>query len=225
MRQASIFDQIMAHRGGVGQTFELRKQDGRVFSNVRAYLTGDEKNVLIDDVKLPLERGDELTRTLPNGLVDLLIVQNPSFRAAITDLPAHFVVQVGRASSDMPTEKTQPVTINNNFHAPVGNVAQNSSHFSQTANIDVKPENLAKLVAELSAHFDELSLDARQKQRAEAQLATLKTELMGDADPEIVKQAGRTLRNITEGAVASLIATAAQPSVWHWVQQTMKTLF
>jgi hypothetical protein len=221
MRQSSIFDQIMGHSGGVGQTFELRKQDGRVFSSVRAYVTGDGKSILIDDVKLPLERGDELRRTLPNGLVDLFIVQSPSFRAAITHLPAHFVVQVGRDNSDVPIEKTQPATINNTFHAPVGNVAQHSSHFSQTAGIEVKSEDLAKLVAELSAHLDELSLDTRQKQRAEAQLATLKAELMGDADPEIVRQAGRTLRNLTEGAVASLIATAVQPTVWHWIHQML----
>jgi hypothetical protein len=223
MRQISIFDQVMTQGGG--QTFELRKQDGRVFSNIRAYVTGDGNKVLIDDVKLPLERGDELRRTLPNGLVDLLVVQNVSFRPGITELPAHFVVQVGPAEPDMPNTKTQPAIINNTFHGPVGNVAQNSSEFSQTAGFDVKPENLLKLVEELSAHFDELRLDLRQKQRAEAQLATLRAELKDEADPEIVKQAGRSLRNLTEGAIASLIATAAQPTVWHWLQETMKTLF
>ena len=84
---------------------------------------------------------------------------------------------------------------------------------------------MVALIEAFTNHIDELPLDARQRQRAEAQIATLRTELADKPDTQIVTQAGRTLRNITEGAVASLIATASQPSVWHWVQQTMKTLF
>lgn len=49
---------------------------------------------------------------------------------------------------------------------------------------------------------------------------------MDDPDPVIVKQAGRTLRNITEGAIGSLLAAAAtQPEVWTWASQTMRRLF
>jgi len=66
-----------------------------------------------------------------------------------------------------------------------------------------------------------LNLDVRQKQRAEAQIATIRAELAGDPDPTIVKQAARTLRNITEGAIGSLLATAAQPGVWHWIHQAL----
>jgi hypothetical protein len=73
----------------------------------------------------------------------------------------------------------------------------------------------------LTAHLNELNLDARQRQRAEAQIATLKAELAGDPDFAIVRQAGRTLRNITEGAIGSLLATAAQPGVWHWIYQQL----
>jgi hypothetical protein len=40
----------------------------------------------------------------------------------------------------------------------------------------------------------------------------------------VVRQAGRTLRNIIEGAIGSLAATAAQPAVWHWIQQALSTL-
>jgi hypothetical protein len=41
----------------------------------------------------------------------------------------------------------------------------------------------------------------------------------------IVEQAGRTLRNITEGAIESLLATAAQPTVWARVSQVTQRLF
>jgi hypothetical protein len=84
---------------------------------------------------------------------------------------------------------------------------------------------VARLVAEFTTHLDELYLEPRQKQRAEAQITALRAELTGDPDLGIVAQAGRSLRNITEAAVGSLIATAAQPGVWHWVEQTMSTLF
>ena len=116
-------------------------------------------------------------------------------------------------------DRSQQVT--NMFHGPVGNVAQNSEYFNQTANMGTQPHDLTRLVTELTAHLDELNLDTRQKQRAEAQIAALKTELTGDPDPAIVKQAARTLRNITEGAVGSLLATAAPPGVWHWIHQAL----
>jgi hypothetical protein len=108
------------------------------------------------------------------------------------------------------------------FHGSVGNVAQNAEHFTQTAHIGIQPKDLARLVAELTTHIDELNLDSRQKQRAEAQLAILNAELGGEPDPEVVKQAGRTLWNITQGAIGSLLATAAaQPGVWHWLQSVL----
>jgi hypothetical protein len=111
------------------------------------------------------------------------------------------------------------------FHGSVGNVAQNAEHFSQTASIGIQPKDLARLVTELSTHIDELNLDSRQKQRAEAQLAILSAELGGEPDQEIVKQAGRALWNITQGAIGSLLATAAvQPGVWHWLQNVLSNL-
>lgn len=123
-------------------------------------------------------------------------------------------------SEPVPKEKLQPL-VRNVFYGPVGNVAQNSGHFSQTASLGIQREDLIRLVKELTAHLDELSLDARQKQRAENQIAALKTELDGDPDPAIVQQTGRALRNIIEGAIGSLLAAAVQPVVWQWIHQTL----
>jgi hypothetical protein len=124
-------------------------------------------------------------------------------------------------SQPVPEEKLRPL-VQNLFYGAIGNVAQNTEYLSQTASIGAQPGDLARLVKELTTHLDELNLDVRQKQRAEAQIAALKAELDGDPDPAIVRQAGRSLRNITEGAIGSLLATAAQqPGVWHWVHQTL----
>lgn len=86
-------------------------------------------------------------------------------------------------------------------------------------------DDLNRLVTELTSHLGELQLDTRQQQKAEAQIATLKAQLIDEPDPVIVKQTGRTLRNITEGAIGSLLATAAQPTVWVWVHEIMRKLF
>lgn len=88
--------------------------------------------------------------------------------------------------------------------------------------LGIQPHDLARLVTELTEHLHELNLDSRQRQRAEIQIAALKAEVAGDPDPAIVRQTGRTLRNITEGAIGSLLATAAtNPIVWQWIHQTL----
>jgi hypothetical protein len=211
MRQdLDVFDQFMT------DTLTLHKPDGRVFENIRACV-GGKGGILIEDVRLPIELGDTLTRTLPNGLKEDFIVDDPGFCATFSGIAAHFQVKVRRAGSG---KKSHP-PVHNVFYGAVGNLAQNSEHFSQTVSMETPPQELAKLVSDLTAHLDELNLDTRQKQRAEAQIATLKAELTGDPDPAIVCQAGRTLRNITEGAIGSLLATAAQPGIWHWIHQTL----
>jgi AbiTii-like protein len=120
-------------------------------------------------------------------------------------------------------EKLQPL-VHNTFYGPVGNVAQNGERVNQTANIGFQSTDLQRLVADFSGHLHELNLGAREKGRAEAQIAALKAELSGEPDFRIVSQAGRTLRNVTEGAIASLLATAAQPTVWQWIHQTLQAL-
>lgn len=107
---------------------------------------------------------------------------------------------------------------------------------SQSSNIQIGDSNtitqtmglplgeLTQFVTEIATHLDDLNLDPRQKQRAEAQLLTLKTELAGEPDPTIVKQALGTLRNVIEGALGSLLASSAQPGIWQWVDHISKNL-
>jgi len=224
MRQSTVFDQIMDQRGGMAQLFELRKPDGsKVAEGIRAYVTGDGSKMLIEDVKLPIQADDEITRELPNGLPDCFIVQECLYNPWTAFLPEHFIVKVRRPQPRQNTPSSS--AIQNVFHGPVGNLAQNSSNFTQRSEAGANLAEVGKVIEAFTKHLDELPLDARQKQKAEAQIATLRTELADNPDAEIVTQAGRTLRNITEGAVASLIATAAQPGVWHWVERMMKTLF
>jgi hypothetical protein len=125
-------------------------------------------------------------------------------------------------SKPIPQDKLQPLV--NNFCGNVGNIAQHSNHFSQITNAGIDVKELARLVEELSKHLGELNLGERPTLRAEAQLAALRAELKGEPDLETVKQAGRTLRNITEGAIASLVAAGVQPTVWQWIHQALAAI-
>jgi hypothetical protein len=158
-----LFDQLMT------DTLTLRKPDGRVFEKVRACIGGNG-GILIEDVRLPIEPGDRLTRTLPNGLREEFIVDDPGFCEEFSEIAAHFQVKVRRAVA----VKKSPPTVHNVFYAPVGNLAQNSEHFSQSVSMGIESQDLARLVKELAAHLSELNLDAQQNQRAEAQIAALR---------------------------------------------------
>lgn len=130
-----------------------------------------------------------------------------------------------------------------NFPSVTYNIVYNTMHVGTMSNSPVQQagvqstqnqkitygakelSDLSRLVSELTSHLDELQIEVRQKQKAKAQIATLKAQLTDEPDPVIVRQAGRTLRSVTEGAIGSLIASAAQPTVWTWVGEVMRRLF
>jgi hypothetical protein len=113
-----------------------------------------------------------------------------------------------------------------NFFGAVGNVSQHSHDFVQSSTVGIiSTPDLAKLVNLFTDHLDELQLGERERARAVAQIAALRAELTGEPDQTIVRHAGGTLRNITEGTIASLIAAGVQPALWDWVQHTMATFF
>jgi hypothetical protein len=117
-------------------------------------------------------------------------------------------------------EKIHPL-VQTIIYGSVGNFAQNSHDVHQRVNMDVSQDELANLVRELAKHLEELNLDLHQQERVKAQIGTLKAELAGAPDSGIVHQAGRTLRNLTEGAIAGLLANAVQPTVWNWIHQVL----
>ncbi len=85
--------------------------------------------------------------------------------------------------------------------------------------------DLAFLVREFAAHFEELGLEAGQKQTAKAQLAVLQAQLAGEPNMGRVQQAGSALRNITEDAINDHVAKAGQQTVWHRISAIMSAEF
>jgi hypothetical protein len=108
-------------------------------------------------------------------------------------------------------------------------VQQGGMNSPQTQTVTYSPQDLGdlyRLVSEVTSHLNELSLDEKQLKKAQAQISTIKAQLADEPDPIILKQAGRTLRNVIEGAAGSLLATAVtQPTIWTWVHEVMERLF
>jgi hypothetical protein len=109
------------------------------------------------------------------------------------------------------------------FNAPVGNVAQNSQRVAQTAHMGVSPSELETLVRQLTKHLDDLALNATEKKAVKIQLETLEAQLE-DPDPVIIKQAGKSLRSLTEGVISSLIANGIQPGVFHAIHDILSRI-
>jgi hypothetical protein len=120
----------------------------------------------------------------------------------------------------VPEEKLEPLV--QNFFGPIGNFAQNSQGFSQTAHLDISTADLEKLVVDLGEHLAELKLNEPDHKKVKAQIATIEAQLADTPNPVIVREAGKTIRNLTEGAIGNFIAAATQPTVFAWLQAMLE---
>jgi hypothetical protein len=96
-----------------------------------------------------------------------------------------------------------------------GAIQQAGAHSTQHQTIYNSQDfdDLRQAVEILGQHIDELNLGAAAKRTALAQVGTLKAQLSDEPNPTILKEAGRSLRNITEGTISSLLSAAA---IDHW---------
>ena len=175
------------------------------------------ENMICQEVwaEIPVNEFHQLLSAVKNRILDFVLKlesENPDAGEALGN------------SEPIPAEKLRPLVQNIFYGSSIGAIAQNSEHFTQTTAVHFEAQDVARLATELAAHIHELNLDPLQKERAQGQIAILKTESTTDPDIGIVKQAARSIRNITEGAIGSLLATAAQPPVWHWIQQTLAAM-
>ena len=108
-------------------------------------------------------------------------------------------------------------------HMEKSSIQQAGSHSTQVQTVNYGEQDLADLkrVKLIEENFGQLKLDEAATKRAKAQIATLKAQLTDEPNPTILKEAGKTLRNITEGVIAGLITTATQPSTWQFVQDVL----
>jgi len=182
---------------------------------------------------------NELRFLLKNKVVDLPChqfwsqisdVELKQIVSAVTNRLLDFVMDIEAENPDageapaseipVPPETVQQL-VQNHFHGPVGNIAQNSSGFSQTAALDVGA--VRAVVCDVRAELAAVQLEPEARASAEAQLATIEAQIASPTPNEgIVREAGRSLRTILEGAVAGAIV---QPGVWQGIMEAMARLF
>ncbi len=109
--------------------------------------------------------------------------------------------------------------VNSPIQQSIGSTSRQTTTYNLPSNDDLK-----RLVELLGGHISELKLSTSDEKKAKAQLATIEAQLLDEPNPSIVKEAAKTLRNITEGAIGSLIASAMQPTIWATVQALLATL-
>ena len=65
-------------------------------------------------------------------------------------------------------------------------------------------------------------MNPKDHQKVEAQIATIGAQITDTPNPVIVREAGKTIRNLTEGAIGNFIAAATQPTVFAWIQAILE---
>jgi len=109
----------------------------------------------------------------------------------------------------------------------VNSMIQQSIHSLQTqcsTGLIPPSDELQRLVELMTNHLSELNLSPANERKAWAQLATIEAQLIDIPNPTIIKEAGSSLKNITEDAICSLLATAAQPRIWSAVKSILAML-
>jgi len=113
-------------------------------------------------------------------------------------------------------------------HMHGGGIQQAGAHSTQHQTITYNSKDLVDLqqaIEILSQRIDELNLDAATKNNALAQVDTIKAQLSADKPiPTILTEAGRSLRNITEGAISELIAKGVI-DYWPVVRDVLTRMF
>jgi hypothetical protein len=200
---------------------------GAIYANTRE----TDTPVFVSQLAPELGLSEEEANTAWRYLRDKQLVE--TFNIRYTARPnARGIDRIEQAmrNPDQPAPGFGSVTYNTItiHHMESSSLQQSGAHSTQVQSIRYGERDLRDLKRALDLldeNFDQLELDVPSTKTAKAQIATLKAQLTDEPNPTILKEAGRTLRNITEGVIGGLIAAAAQPGVWQFVQDVLVRLF
>lgn len=126
----------MSLRSFMIDTVSLVKRDGRRIDNIKASV--QTKKIYIDDGSLPIEEGDTITRTLPNGLEEEYRVIDRGYFGGMGGIKAHYQIEV-RKTSRINTER--PATVIYNLNGANPRVNNNSVDASMNV-VSTSPDHL-----------------------------------------------------------------------------------
>jgi hypothetical protein len=107
-----------------------------------------------------------------------------------------------------------------------GAIAQAGPHSTQQQTITYNQQDFAELLKAidiLERHIDELRLDDAGKSDAQAQVDTIKAQLRTKPNQIIIREAGKSLRSITEGIIGGLVASRIEH--WQLVYDVLMRMF
>lgn len=111
----------------LNEDISIEKKNGdKVFNNVRACV--QSKSILILDVKIPIEKGDVILRTLPSGVIERHTVDDPGYHAGFQTIPAHYQVKTCKETDSKGQNKKIAETINIIGNARLNINSTDSSH-------------------------------------------------------------------------------------------------
>jgi hypothetical protein len=123
----------------------------------------------------------------------------------------------------------QPAIVNQNFinigkaiNSPITQGIE-STQTVTTNYSSISKDELIEFVNSFRENLTDLDLPSSDERKVNAQLATIEAQLIDEPNQEILKQAFTTLKNVTEGAIGSLLATAAQPGIWGAIQAVLSS--
>lgn len=141
-------------------------------------------------------------------------------------------IEQAKQNPNMPTANLPAyITINNySVQNPVNSpvaMASGGAQVTQTATYTATDLTAIRdVVDSIDKNLADLRLDARRDKNARAMMATIRAQLEAEPDLGIVKQAGKSLRNIVDGALGSLAATGVQAlPVWTPIAQQLGQFF
>lgn len=138
----------------------ITKPDGSIVAeNVKADV--QTNMIFIDVTHIPIEMGDIISRSLPSGIVESFVVEDPGFHAKFGSIPAGYQIKVSRKGA-------QPKGhIVHQYHATGPNSRINIASFDASANV-VNASNSDELFAKLATALEAIGHDAeRERMRQE----------------------------------------------------------
>jgi len=128
----------------------LEKQNGQKFENIQADVQSNM--IFINDAQLPIEEGDKLLRTLPNGLTESYIVVDRGFYEGFVGFPAHYQVKVRKSSAVNKQQKNIVRNYNVTANAPIYGMQIGGNGNQQSVNVNGQNisdvvDNFKKLIA------------------------------------------------------------------------------
>ena len=80
--------------GFLNSKINIIKNDGRTFNDIPADV--QESIIFLEDVTIPIEKGDTIERKIPSGVCEKYTVVNPVYYEGFDNIPGHYEIKISR---------------------------------------------------------------------------------------------------------------------------------